>query len=231
VTISVSPARLARLLTLVVCALVAAGLGSVVWSHVLGERSGLGLIHLFDLDNESTVPSWYSSSALLAAAGLLGLIARVERERASRDWRYWTGLAVIFALLSVDEAASIHELAIRPLRLALGVRGVLAFAWVIPGAALVALVGAIYLGFLFRLPAPTRWRFVLAGGLFVGGALGLEMVGGALYTAYGMGVETALESVVEEALEMAGIVVFIHALLVYLGQVALPIAFRIEPSA
>ena len=57
-TISVSPARLTRLLTLVVCALTAAGLGSVVWRHVLGERFGFGLVHLFNVDNEATVPSW-----------------------------------------------------------------------------------------------------------------------------------------------------------------------------
>ena len=207
-----------------------AGVASVAWRHGLGERSGFGLIHLFNLDAESTVPSWYSSSALLAAAGLLGLIARAERERASRDWRHWAGLAIIFVVLSLDETASVHELAIRPLQLALRPGGPLAFGWVIPGAAFVALVGAIYLGFMLRLPPPTRRRFLLAGGLFVGGALGFEMVGGALYTAYGMGLETALASIVEETLEMVGIVVFIHALLGHLGRIAASIAFRIEPA-
>jgi len=230
VTISVSPAQVTRLLTLVVSALVAAGIASVAVKHALGGASVWRVVQLFNLDVEGTIPSWYSSCALLGAAGLLGLIARAERERGSQDWRYWAGLAVIFVALSADEAASIHELAIHPLRRALGVSGVLAFAWVIPGAAFVALVGAVYLRFLLRLPAPTRSQFVLAGALFVGGALGMEMVGGALYTAYGMGLQTALESIVEETLEMVGIVVFIHALLSHLRHVAGSIAFRIEPE-
>ena len=101
---------------------------------------------------------------------------------------------MIFVALSLDEAASIHERALVPLRRALSPTGVLTFAWVIPGALFVALVGA------------------------------------ALYAACGMGLATAIESIAEETLEMAGIVVFIHALLVHLEQVAGPVAFRIEPT-
>jgi hypothetical protein len=230
VTIAVSPARVTRLLALVVGLLVVAGIASVVGEYVVG-RALFGLVRAFDLDGEGTVPSWYSSCALLAAAGLLAVIARAARERSDRDWCYWAGLAVIFVALSVDEAASIHELAIRPMRRALNLSGLLAFGWVIPGAAFVAIVGAIFLRFLLRLPLSTRRLFVIAGGLYVGGALGFEMLGGLLLTKYGMGLATALEAVAEEALEMTGIVVFLHALLQHLGRIAGSVSFRIEPAA
>jgi hypothetical protein len=231
VTISVSPAQVTRLLTFVVGALAAAGLASVALKHAIGGESVWRVVHLFNLDVEGTIASWYSSCALLGAAGVLGLIAHAERERASRDWRYWAGLAVIFVALSADEAASIHELAIRPMRRALNLSGLLAFGWVIPGAAFVAIAGAIFLRFLLRLPLSTRRLFVIAGGLYVGGALGFEMLGGLLWTKYGMGLATALEAVAEEALEMAGIVVFLHALLQHLGRIAGSVSFRIEPAA
>ncbi len=230
-TISVSPARVTRLLTLVVGALAAGGIASVALTHALGRESVWRVVYLFNLDVEGTIPSWYSSCALLGAAGVLALIAQADRERASRDWRYWAGLAVIFVVLSADEAASIHELAIRPMRQALNLSGALAFGWVVPAAGFVGLVGGIYLRFVLRLPLPTRRLFVIAGGLYVGGALGFEMLGGMLWTRYGMGLETALESVAEEVLEMAGIVVFLHALLQHLGRIARSVSFRIAPAA
>ena len=59
--------------------------------------------------------------------------------------------------------------------------------------------------------------FLLAGGLYIGGALGMEMIGGYYTDFYGKNNLTyALITCLEEVLEMTGIVVFIHGLLDYM---------------
>lgn len=63
-----------------------------------------------------------------------------------------------------------------------------------------------------------RALFVLAGGMCVGGALGMELIGGKVWGDYGRdsGVY-ALVNTVEEVLEMAGAIIFLYALLTYLA--------------
>ena len=73
----------------------------------------------------------------------------------------------------------------------------------------------------------TRWLFVIAGAAFVGGTIVIEHLADYYIEAFdtdNLGYEfmTALE----EALEMAGVVIFIHALLAHLalpGRAVLPL--------
>lgn len=228
-TLTITPARLTRWLSLAVGCLVLAGLAGQFSKRVLGHDQLLGFVRLFDLDGEGNIPAWYSSMTLLAAAGLLAIIARATRQARAPYALHWTALAVIFLGLSIDEAASIHELAVKPLRAALGIRGVLLFAWVIPGGAVVGLVGLAYFRFVLRLPAEIRRLVVIAGGMYVGGALGLEMVGGYITEQWGgKSLAYLAEVVVEETMEMAGIVVFIHALLSYIGRHVGQVQVRVD---
>jgi hypothetical protein len=217
-TLTISVERVTRWLTLAVAAVVLAGIGGYISKHGFGHDRLLGLVRLFDLNGEGNVPAWFSSALLLVAAGLLALIAHARREIGAPYALHWAGLALIFLALSLDETASIHEMAGRVLRPALRASGVLAFTWVIPGGAVVAFLGLVYLRFVNRLPPETRRLVVLAGGLYVGGVLGLELVGS--YLAYRWGEDSLAflaEVVVEETMEMAGAVVFIRALLGYLA--------------
>lgn len=63
------------------------------------------------------------------------------------------------------------------MRTLLGTGGVFYFAWVIPGAAFVCLFALAYLGFLLAMPRPIAMTMVLAGIIYVSGAIGAEMVG------------------------------------------------------
>lgn len=217
-TLTISPARLTRLLLMVLSALILAHAAGQFSKHALGYGRLLGLIPAFDLDLEANVPTWASAVGLLLSAGLLGAIARAKRQAGAPYARHWAALALIFAALSVDEAASIHELASKPVREALGAGGIFRFAWVIPGGAFVLLVGLAYARFLLALPRATRRLFVAAAVLYVGGALGMEMAGGYIVERFGRTSAAYLVSAtVEESLEMLGIVVFIHALTAYLG--------------
>jgi hypothetical protein len=71
---------------------------------------------------------------------------------------------------------------------------------------------------------------MLAAFLYIGGALGMEMVGS--YIAEWQGQQNLLYALVattEEVIEMIGIIVFIYGLLYYLGRWAKHIDIKIIP--
>lgn len=177
------------------------------------------VIKLVDLDDEANAPAFFSTVLLLLATALLAAVARHQHSHRERDARHWWALTVVFLALSFDEAAEIHETMIGPFqRLFEGNRFVY-FGWVVPGAAFVVVVGLFFLRFLFELEPKTRNRFILAGAIFVGGALGIEVVEG--YIASGRGEDNwtyVIAFTMQELLEMVGIVVFIHAILDHLSR-------------
>jgi hypothetical protein len=184
--------------------------------YLFGYEAAYGLIPLFFVGEERNVPTYFSSLLLLCASVLLGVIALTRHRLRLPYWRHWTGLAVIFLLLSLDEVAGLHEMMIRPVRETLHVGGLLYFAWVIPGSVLVLALGCIYLRFFLALAPQLQWLFGAAALLYVGGALGVEMLGGRHADLYGLENFTyRMYQTVEESFEMFGLVLFIHALLRY----------------
>lgn len=176
------------------------------------------LFALLDMDTEASLPAWFSSMLLFGGAILLAAVAAVTRRIAESSSGRWAGLAVIFLLLSIDEAVAFHERAIDPVREWLGVGGALYFAWVIPAMLLLLVFAAVYLPFWWRLPPRTRMGFAIAGVLYVGGALGMELVGAYLLTKFGAGIATGITVLVEETAEMLGAVVFLHYVTGYLQE-------------
>ncbi|PHP64547.1 hypothetical protein CSC94_23865 [Zhengella mangrovi] len=133
--------------------------------------------------------------------------------------RYRNALAFIFVCLSIDEAASFHEILAEPLRNMLGTSGILYFAWVIPGAAFALAVAIVFIPFLCSLPLATALRFVASGAIYVGGALGMELVGGYLADNGLLGSPLyMIVSTIEESMEMVGMALFFSAALDHLVQ-------------
>lgn len=208
--------RVVPWLAAVVGALVVCSLGTQVARHVLGYPEQLGFVDLFDVGAESNLPSWFSSFELLLAAVVLAAIAAAKRRLHDAFAAHWTLLAVVFFAMSVDEVAGIHEIFVEPLRDASKLDGALRYAWAIPGAILAVVFAALALRLLASLPARTRDAFVAAGILFVGGAVGVEMLSGAWAAVHGeenLGYSAIV--ILEEAMEMLSVVAFIHALLDY----------------
>ncbi len=205
--LQISAKSLVWLLTAIMAALLAAHVMLQVWHHEWHRLPWL-LRQFFDVDEEDSLPTWFGASLLLLASALLFLIAR--RKRADRDpWtRHWYGLSLAFAVLSMDEVAGLHEtlntVLAHPRWLFLGSAGIFALA---------------YLPFLRHLPARTRALFVLSGCIYLGGAAGIEFAtdwyedNDLLKTlAYN------LWNALEEGMEMGGVVLFIYAMLAYMGQ-------------
>jgi hypothetical protein len=101
------------LLFATVVALIAlAGIAASAGSLLLGHDHLYGLVPLLDLNGEHNLPSWYSSTALLISAALLGGVGAATGETGvARGWR---ALGALFLCLSLDEAAGIHELTNKP---------------------------------------------------------------------------------------------------------------------
>jgi hypothetical protein len=185
----------------------------------LGYETAYGLIPLFFVGEERNIPTYYSSLLLLFASVLLGVIALTGHRLRLRYSRHWAALALIFFLLSLDEVVGFHEMMIRPVRETLHVGGFLYFGWVIPGSVLVLAFACTYLRFFLDLAPQFQRLFGAAGLLYVGGALGVEMLGGRHADLYGLeNLSYRMYQTVEESFEMFGLVLFTHALLRYVAS-------------
>ena len=173
-------------------------------------------IEYFDFGLEQNIPTLYSVIALTVAATLLATNARHSSEKRDGQHRYWAGLALIFLFLAFDEGTKIHEQLSGVMERWVTPKGYLYWPWVIPYGFAVLVLAAVYLRFLVRLPRTTRYYFILAALLFLGGAIGVDMLQGReAYLNIGRD-KTILYCVlysVEEFHEMIGVAVFIYALL------------------
>lgn len=233
IEILISPGRALRWLLLVITALLLAmTLGVIAWLG-FGHSSIWGLRPLLDVGREANIPTYFSSVQLLAAALLLGVIARHQALIGSR-WRWhFLVLAVGFLVLSVDEMASIHETLLR--RMGTAVLGdVFYFPWLGPGIALVVLVALAYVPFLLALPRRFRLLFVASGAIFIGGAIGAEAIGSELARHHlnDRAIwDRQFQILVEEGLEMTGVALFIYSLLAYLAEARIEVLMRFRSSA
>lgn len=182
------------------------------------------LASLLSLSFEGNLPSWYASVLPLICAGLLAWISGDE----TSDRRHWQALALGFLAISIDEAVGLHEL----LSTLFTTSGALHFGWVIPAAILVLVLFLAFLGFLRRLhhlsPGTAR-RFVLAGALYVGGAVLFELPLGWWTARHGdENLGYYLIDWCEETLELAGLTLFAGALLERLAGRALQLTPRAD---
>ena len=224
VTLALTPGGTARALAACAALLALAALVAGVLRFRFGiEHGPLNFIPLFDLDNEASIPTWFSAVLLLACAALLGVIGRIARVRRAPFAWHWLGLALLFVILSIDESISLHERTMHTMRKLLRPTGFLYFGWVVPGAVAVIVIGLAYLRFVVRLPRRTRARVVLAGAVYLAGVMGVEMIGAsyAWHHNVGMGVTDvpyAFITGLEEMVEITGLILFVHALLDHLSR-------------
>ncbi|WP_413870919.1 hypothetical protein [Albidovulum sp.] len=200
--------------------------------YVYGMKGADG-IHVraaryFMLQNERSVPTWFSVVLIAMNMGLLVLNGVANRQlQGATSTLSWLSLAAVFAFLSLDEQVTIHEAIGDRIGTAYDVGGFLSFPWIVAGAAFTLIVGLSYIGFLRRLPRRTAGLFLLSGGIFVGGALVVEMIEGRTIATFGFGAAYYLLVLIEETMEMLGQALFAFALLDHLALTGGPI--RLAP--
>ena len=218
VTVHLTPARVTVALLSTIAALVIIHALSLFGFFELGRDHQMGLFRLFNLSEEGNVPTWFAATTLFVSALLFAVTWRVVRAAGERYARHWGFLALVFLFIAIDEAASIHELLILPVRALLETERALYFAWVIPYGIAAVVFALAYVRFLLAIPRRTALLLFASGALFVSGALGMEMISPWVYDWTG---EVSLPMFVmllfEESLEMLGVAILIYALLGHLA--------------
>jgi hypothetical protein len=232
--IRLSPSAVARVLGAVAFLLVLASIVGQLAKYLLGFDRVYGLVHLFYVNDEQNIPTVFSVLLLFCAALLLTVITVLKKTEKDPDVTRWAILAFGFLCMAVDEASSIHEKLITPVRglLGDGPFGIFYFAWVIPGIAVVCVLTLFFLRFLWRLPAKTRFTSVIGATLFIGGVIGIELAGGRYAELHSEeNLTYSMITALEESLEMAGLIVFIYALLKYIADNYKEVQFRFDDFA
>ena len=222
--ITLSTKRAIEVLVVIVIVLSLLGLMAVLLGRLsltndLLEEFRESVVRLFSLDAEANVPTWYSSSMLLLLSGLSAIIARLSQDTTVDHVRWWI-ISLLFLAMSIDEAAVIHEMSIKAMRMLVPTTGYLYYGWVIPGAAVVIGVVLYCWRFVLALPQPVRRRLTLGAALYVGGVLVVEAITGRIAEQQGQAaLAYQLTATLEEVLEMLGLVVLISGMLCHLHLV------------
>lgn len=195
------------------------------YSHFDGSNYYLDfLAKKFYIDSEKTAPTWFSASILLFASMLTGIIAAHKFKASDRYWKHWAVLCLGFLFLSFDEAVGIHEEIFDFIAPLIGIK--FKHFWVIVVTPIVVAVAIAYLRFLIALPNNVRIEFLIAGGLFLGGALGIETIGGIVAEQHGKASYPYMFFAhIEEIMEMLGIIVFVTSLNRYIGTLRVSLRF------
>lgn len=213
VRIEISLRTVRRVLVALLALLIAAGFWAEANDNpelLSNRRDRSAWTRFFSLSWEHNLPTWFSSIVLFSCACLLVLNALRSSALRESYTKHWWFLALAFLYISLDEFVQIHEKANAWFQFG----GILYFGWVIPAAVIVAIIGISCLGFLRQLPRRTRNRFVLAGSIYVGGALGVEF--GLGFWTDTVGSHNAIYGLidwVEESMEMIGASLFLYSLL------------------
>ncbi len=174
----------------------------------------------FDLDEEESLGTWFSALILVIAGQLCWFQARRVAGVPGSHRPAWLLLALGFHLLSLDEIAGFHE-TVNTL-----VEGT---HWTTFGALIGLGAGIAFLPFLWHLPARTRILFIVAGVIYLGGAVGVEF--GTLSYEEADALDTLpynLWNALEEGMEMAGIILFIYALLRHMAGPGQELALQVR---
>jgi len=216
--ITIIPRRIVHALSAIALSLWLISLGAQLIRYLAGFENGLGLIPIMDVGRESSIPTIFSVLLLYFAAMILGGISVFKHQIKDAFRRDWSLLSLGFLFMSLDEGSSIHELLTMPVwnLLGAGAPGFFRFAWVLPAAVVVLMVGVVLYKFIRVLDKKTRTRFIISGLVFLSGAVGVEMIGGNYAHIHGIwNLPYSMLAAVEELLEMAGAILFLYALLDY----------------
>jgi hypothetical protein len=199
-----------------------AGVAAEICGATFGLSTQSGFVPLFSLSYEGNVPTFYSAAILSLAAVLLAFSAIAAKKTGDGFVPHWWILSLGFFYIAIDEVFSIHEMAGGWANLS----GVLFFSWVVPAAILVLVLGLSYLRFLRHLPRRTAIRFLIAGTLYVGGAVVMELPLGYWTEKHGShNLGYGLIDAVEETLEMVGINLFNLWLIDHLADKSVTLRF------
>ena len=216
--ISLDPAAVTRYLLLILGLLVFLHIVGLGFRGVFGKDVVEGYTRYVNFAAERNLPTLFTVVVMLMNAGGTLFIGLEDRKNRSQLAVFWIVLSAILMFLAIDEFGSVHEAISNKLQKAYEFTGIFHWAWVVPYSVFVVVFVATFSRFLWRLPRPTATRFVVAGAVYVCGALILEMVESAIWAAEqreSMRPVMLILITLEESMEMLGQILFLRAVLMY----------------
>lgn len=189
---------------------------TLVYKFGFGASEYSFFFHVFNMEYEQNVPTIYSALQLLFAAFLLyGVFKDKLAQNDLFKW-HWGLLCLAFVYLSFDEAIELHEKSMPYVERISKTTGPLFYGWIIPASICVFVMGLFYIRFLLALPVRSRNLFIISGIIYVGSAIGFEMIEGPMeQSGNWMTLPYATLVTIEETLEMLGIALFCYAVIDY----------------
>lgn len=179
------------------------------------------LVKFFDLTYERNLPAIFSTFLLACAGILLSTIAYKKFAAKDRYFYHWFVLSLIFFLLSMDEFFEIHEGIDDYIKTTINSETLFARNWVYSGLLFVIIFLFSYRKFFAALPPLTKRGVLFSGAIYVGSALGMEIIGSAFVSSYGLlEFPYLIMTTIEESFEMIGIIIFINVLITYLEEIS-----------
>ncbi|WP_457550980.1 hypothetical protein [Desulfobacula sp.] len=191
-------------------------IATIVAQFGLGVPENKFFVRLFNMEYENNLPSGWSAMLLLYASVLLYYLSKQKFKKAETYKWLWALLSLAFFYLSLDEAFQFHEKLMGPTSQFLELSGIFYYSWIIPAGIAVILMGIVYLKFIFNLPFKTRILFIISCAIYVGSAIGFELLEGPIDQAGNwMNLPYTILVTLEETLEMFGICLFTYAVIDY----------------
>lgn len=179
------------------------------------------LIHyfiiVFDVNAEANVTTYYSVTLAIISSFLLFLIAYFKNADRDKYRFYWTVLGWFVLYIAMDDASVIHEKTSRYLKGLTDLGGWFEYKWVILGLAVVSIFAISFFRFWLHLDTKYKILFLVSAGLFFGGAVGTELIGGRWAYSFGSKNFTyVLLTTFEQGLQYGGLTMLIYSLLSYM---------------
>ena len=102
-TINIVPRQITKLLIYIVLALTQIHCILQYLEFVLEIDNISHIKTIFEFEYDANLTTWYSSVTLLFCSLLLAIIALSKKQEGDRFSRHWKILAIIFAIMSLDE--------------------------------------------------------------------------------------------------------------------------------
>lgn len=239
--LSITPQSAAKMLILLGAFLLAAHSCVLILKYGFGYDYLRGFADKFHLNKEANLPTMASSLILMLASALLAYTAANTPKRARPG--VWWMLAAVFLFLSIDETVQIHELLSEPTHNAVQADWLPPFAWVLPYGVAALFLGVLTLPWFLKLDRTSQIRFFIAGCIYVGGALGVELLEGVslqridptlspeALAAANQHLSHELLTSLQECMEYVGSAYFLYALVRRLGGLHLAAGAPAMPQA
>lgn len=186
---------------------------------VFNERNGqiFELSNRFDLDDEASVPTWFSQILFLAISFSAFLAGWLSTKKAVK-WT-WITIGTGGLLASIDEISMLHEFVLQSLHLAFFKEASPTSthnAWLLVLPIILAIFGWLSFKMWQLLPRRTFLILVFAGCVFLFGAAGIDMIASvSSRTTY---LYQGLYVAVEESLELLGSVIALYGIVDYIER-------------